>query len=114
MAADDLDLTEQVGIVTGAGRGLGRVFALPLVEGGADEQGGDLIGEAVNRTARLAYMAEGGQIVVSEAAAARVPDEPGGGPGRRRHGFEESTRPERLPAVSAEDVGDVDRPPRPC
>jgi NAD(P)-dependent dehydrogenase (short-subunit alcohol dehydrogenase family) len=73
-----IDFTDQVAIVTGAGRGLGRLYALGLAERGAavvvNDLGGSMVGEGADASVADQVVAEiragGGRAVASHDSVA--------------------------------------------
>jgi class 3 adenylate cyclase len=80
------------------------VVRMGLHAGVCEERDGDYFGPAVNRTARLLAVANGGQVLVSGAAAELLSDEMPGGVGLRELGtrqLKDLSRPERIYQVEA-------------
>jgi class 3 adenylate cyclase len=80
------------------------VVRMGLHVGVCEERDGDYFGPAVNRTARLLAVAQGGQVLVSGAAAELLSDELPGGVGLRElgtHQLKDLSRPERIYQVEA-------------
>jgi class 3 adenylate cyclase len=80
------------------------VVRMALHAGVSEERDGDYFGPAVNRAARLLSVAEGGQVLVSAAAAELLSDELPQGVGLRDLGtrqLKDLSRPERIYQVEA-------------
>jgi predicted ATPase/class 3 adenylate cyclase len=83
-----------------------------LHTGIAEERGGNYFGATVNRAARIADSARGGQIVMSAVTASLLADERWTLVGLGSHRLEGFGRPEQLYRLHAEGVVDVDLPLR--
>jgi class 3 adenylate cyclase len=80
------------------------VVRMGLHAGVCEERDGDYFGPAVNRTARLLAVADGGQVLVSGVAAELLSDELPEGVGLRElgtHQLKDLSRPERIYQVEA-------------
>ena len=94
--------------------GIEVLVRMGIHAGEATRVGGDLVGYDINRAARIAGAAHGGQVVVSEAARALAGD-PGGGVGLvdlGEHRFKDLRAPERLAQVVAEGLRETFPPLR--
>src|ERR1700743_3011386 len=84
-----VDFTDQVAVVTGAGRGLGRLYALELAKRGAsvvvNDLGGSMHGDGEDASVADAVVQEiadaGGQAVASHDSG----DSPDGGEAIKQH-----------------------------
>jgi class 3 adenylate cyclase len=93
------------------------VVRMGLHAGVCEERDGDYFGPAVNRVARLLSLADGGQVLVSAAAAELLSDELPGGVGLRElgtHQLKDLTRPERVYQVEAAFLAARVNPPAPA